>query len=56
MAAMVPPKISIGAAGIGTPSCVTSTLMKTAHTPSEGGIATGKCHTTALLGEGSEGK
>jgi hypothetical protein len=49
MAAMVPPKISIGAAGTGMPSWVTSTLINTAHTPREGGIATGKCHTTALL-------
>ena len=49
IAAIVPPRISIGTAGTGTPSCVINTLANTAHGPSDDGIAMGKCHTAALL-------
>ncbi|KOT05931.1 hypothetical protein DM56_1435 [Burkholderia mallei] len=41
----MPPTISIGTAGTGMPSCVTSTLANTAHGPSDAGTAWGKCHT-----------
>ncbi|GBH23300.1 hypothetical protein BvRS1_03490 [Burkholderia vietnamiensis] len=49
IAAMVPPRMSIGTAGTGTPSCVISTLANTAHGPGDEGIATGKGHTAARL-------